>query len=258
VVVTQLFVPADGVLLAVLAVVMFASAVLQTTTGFGFAVLSAPVLTAMTDGPTAVSTVLITGTVADLLILSIRRSRPSPAWPEVGVLALSSVPGIVLGTMLLVVASKSVLMVVIACAVIVAVALRVWARRRRDEPPPVVGRRWGALAGFLSGTLGAATTLAGPPTVFYLAHRDYTPSKTRDTLVALNLVRLPLSVAALLSAAVFTVLPGIAWLVVAVLAGYATGGRLFGRLDAARFERLTLAGLLLAAGAALVAAFVSR
>lgn len=252
-----LFAPEQGVILAVLVGVMFASAVLQTTTGFGFAVLSAPVLTALTNGPAAVSTVLVTGTVADLLILLLRRSRPAPDWREVGLVGLSSIPGIALGTLLLVVAPKPVLMVVIAGAVIVAVGLRVQTRRQRNYPPLAISHHWGLLAGLLSGTLGAATTLAGPPTVFYLAHRGHTPATTRDTLVTLNLVRLPLSVAALLTAGAFTALPGLAWLVAAVLAGHSVGGWLFGKIDAARYERLTLAGLLLSATTALIAAITT-
>ncbi|MFJ4163935.1 sulfite exporter TauE/SafE family protein [Microbacterium sp. NPDC089698] len=250
----SLLVPEDGGLITLLAAVLLLSAVLQAMTGFGFAVLSAPILTALTNGPTAVSTILVTGTVADLLILSVRSARPAPSWGDVGVVGVSSVPGIVIGTLLLLIVPKSVLMFIIAGAVIVAVGLRLRMARRRNHPQ-AVGRRWGVLAGLLSGTSSAATTLAGPPTVFYLAHRGHAPSTTRDTLVMLNLVRLPLSIAALLAAGAFTTLPGLAWLVVAVLAGYALGSRFFGRMDLARYERVTLVGLLLAAATAVVVAF---
>lgn len=231
---------------------------MQSVTGFGFAVLSAPVLAAVTDGPTAVSTVLITGTIADVLILLARRKRPISDWGEVGVVGASSLPGIAVGTMLLVVAPKNVLMVIIALCVLTAVAHRWWLGRRRTMTQRRTGRSWGVLAGMLSGTFGAATTLAGPPTVLYLGYRDLSPGRMRDTLVTLNLVRLPVSLAALLWAGTFTVIPGIFWLVVGVLAGYAMGGRLFRRIRPGQYNAITRAVLLRAAVVALVSAITAN
>ncbi|TNM67612.1 sulfite exporter TauE/SafE family protein [Streptomyces sp. NP160] len=224
VVIQALLVPDSTALLVGLCALVFLSSVLQTATGFGFAILSAPIGAALLGGPAAVGMVLITGTAVDVLILSLHRSLPRPRWDEVAVLGASSLPGLALGAVLLAVALRRVLLVVIAAAVVLAVVLR-WVSRRSGRAR-VVSRRWGVLAGLASGTLGTATTLAGPPTVFYLSHRPYVPGVVRDTLVVLNMVRLPLSVVALVAGGVFVVIPGIWWCRGGV--GTSWGSRCFG------------------------------
>lgn len=254
-VLTSLFVSSDLTLLIVLTLLILVSSVLQTVTGFGFAILSAPIGAALVGGPGAVGMVLIAGTAVDILILTLRRQRPRPRWDEVGILGVSSLPGLALGAYLLMVLPARPLLLLIAATVVVAVTLR-WTGLRAGRAR-VLSRRWGLLAGVVSGTLGTATTLGGPPTMLYLAHRPYDPSTVRDTMVTLNLVRLPLSLIALAAGDVLVVIPGIAWLVVAALAGYLIGQRLFVRLDTPGFDKLVLLLLLAAAVAATVAAFLT-
>lgn len=251
----------DAALLTALAAVILVSAALQTATGFGFAILSAPIGAALVGGPEVVTTVLITGTAVDLLILGLRRSRPRPRWDEVGILGLASVPGLAVGAGLLAVLPPRALLVGIAAAVVLAVVLRALALRnasRREDAglaaASPASRRWGWVAGAVSGTLATSTTLAGPPVVLYLGARRHPPTVTRDTLVTLNLVRLPISVAALAVGGVLVVVPGIAWLVLAALAGHGLGAMVFARLDVRRHENLVLGLLVLAAVTATVTA----
>jgi uncharacterized membrane protein YfcA len=145
-------------------------------------------------------------------------------------------------------------MVIIAVAVMTVIGLRV-AARRAERSPVVASRTWGAAAGLLSGALATSTTLAGPPTVYYLTHRPYDPSTVRDTLVALNLVRLPLSVAALAVGGVLVLIPGIAWLILSALLGFAVGDRVFRAMDPGRYEAYVLAVLALAAMVAVASVF---
>jgi len=250
-----LLVPDSVALLLGLCALIFCSSVLQTATGFGFAILSAPIGAALLGGPAAVGMVLIAGTVVDLLILSLRRRAPQPRWDEVAILGISSLPGLALGALLLAVISQRVLLVGIAAAVVLAVVLR-WVSRRSGRVR-TVRRRWGVVAGVASGTLATATTLGGPPTVFYLSHRPYLPGAVRDTLVVLNMVRLPLSVLALVVGGVFVVVPGIGWLALCALGGYVVGQSVFHRLDAARYEALVLALLVSAAVTAGLAAVLT-
>lgn len=249
----DIFAPPDAVVL-VMAALMLVSAVLQTATGFGFAILSAPLGALLLGAPEIVSTVMIVGTSVDLLILGVRREARSPRWDEVAILGVSSIPGLLLGAVLLATLPQRVLMLVIAAAVVLAVVLRLITTRKRAAEPQPVSRGWGAVAGLASGALGTSTTLAGPPTVLYLSRRPYGPSAVRDTLVALNLVRLPLSVAALVVSGAFVVVPGVGWMVLAALAGFGVGSRVFAGLDARRYEAVVLGVLLLAAVCAASAA----
>lgn len=242
-------------LLIGLCLLMLLSSALQTATGFGFAILSAPISAVLLDSPAAaVTTVMIVGTAVDLLILFLRRRPPAPRWDEVAVLGVSSLPGLALGAYLLVILPRPLLMVIIAAAVLAAIAFRV-AARRADRPAAPASRKWGAAAGLLSGALATSTTLGGPPTVYYLTHRPYDPPTVRDTLVALNLVRLPLSIAALAIGGVLVVIPGLGWLVLSALAGFVAGDRIFRALNPGRYEVLVFALLSLAALVAVASAF---
>ena len=103
---------------------------------------------------------------------------------------LSAVPGLVLGAVLLAGLPTRVLQVAIAASVVVAIIHRL--RRRRI----VVNSRWlGPAAGVTWGALTAATTAGGPPLLLYLMHRHDDARTIRDTIVAANLIRLPLSLA---------------------------------------------------------------
>jgi uncharacterized membrane protein YfcA len=230
-----------GLLLSALVGLIFVSAVLQSLSGFGFALLSAPVLAATIGGAEAVSTIIITGTVCDVAILAMRRSVPRPVGREVRALAGWSVPGTLVGAWLLAALPATGLQVFVACVVIGAVVLRLRSRERGV----VVRPAWAVPAGFLSGALSTSTSLGGPPSVYYLVHRDLTPQAMRDTLVTVSLVRLPLSIAALVLAGTWETYGQWLPLVGAALLGQLVGARAFHAFGSARYERVVL-GLLVA------------
>jgi uncharacterized membrane protein YfcA len=242
--------PAVDWVLLTLWLLIFVSATLQSVSGFGFALLSAPILTAVLGGPLAVSTVLITGTACDLAILGMRRRLPRPVAKEVWWLALWSVPGMAAGAVLLAQLPARWLQVFVAFVVVAAVAMRV-----RSEPSnQTVPSTWAAGAGLTSGALSTSTSLGGPPTVLYLSHRNLAPHVMRDTLVALSLARLPLSVIALALVGVWEVYPAWPLLIPAALAGQVVGTHLFHRFAASRYDRVATALLLVSALSAFAAA----
>ncbi|MGO3885494.1 MAG: sulfite exporter TauE/SafE family protein [Mycetocola sp.] len=253
---SSLFALGDPALVATLVGIIFVSAILQTTTGFGFAILSAPILTAILGGPETVSLIIMCGTAVDILVLIARRQqRSAPDWSEAGVLVISSIPGLLCGAWLLTVIAPRALLIVVACAVILAVVHRLWSRVQTGRGG-TVGRGWGVVAGLTSGTLATSTTLAGPPTVLYLTRRMSDPGRLRDTLVLVNLLRLPISVGALVVTGSFQIPAGVAWPVLAACAGYLVGSVLFRRLNAQRYDVVVLAVLTLAAAVALTVAFL--
>jgi uncharacterized membrane protein YfcA len=239
-----------GWLLAGLFALILLSGVVQSLSGFGFALLSAPLLAAAVGGPAAVSTIMITGTACDVAILAMRRTLPRPDRREVFTLAAWSAPGMLAGAWLLAALPAVGLQVFVAAVVVSAVVLRLRTRRRGV----VVDGRWAVPAGFASGALGTSTSLAGPPVVYYLVHRDLGPHAMRDTLVALSLIRLPLSVVSLVTAGVWETYEHWPVLVAAALLGQGLGAWAFHRLHA-RYERIVLV-LLTAAASVSVAALV--
>lgn len=245
-----------------IAAVFGVSAVLQASTGFGFAILSAPLLTALMGGPMAVTTITIAGACVDALILGARRTLPRPDWPNVAVLALWSIPGMVLGAFALTGLPPSALQLLVAAAVLLAVGHRVHANRRDgDEPQPGSRTRrriWHApLTGLASGALGTSTTLAGPPVVIYLTRRLRDPLRTRDTLVALSLVRLPVSVIVLTRAGAWAPPPsGLFVILTAAAVGCVVGQGVHARLGLRSYQRATLGLLAVAAATATIAALL--
>jgi uncharacterized membrane protein YfcA len=245
----------ESALLAGIFALILVSAALQSLSGFGFALLSVPILVVMIGGPQTVSTVLITGTACDLAILALRRSVPRPAGREVWVLGLWSAPGMLAGAWLLGILPSRWLQIFVACLVILTVVLRA---RSSGAPRAHTVRRsgWAGAAGFTSGALSTATSLGGPPTVLYLAQRGLAPRTMRDTLVTLSLVRLPLSLLALATAGVWEVYEHWLPLIAAALAGQFLGAMAFHRFAGTHYDRIVVTLLAASAFAALVAAGV--
>lgn len=238
-------------LLVTLVVLILVSAMVQSLSGFGYALLSAPLLTATIGGPEAVSTITITGTACNVAILAMRRTVPRPDGKEALSLAAWSVPGVLAGAWLLAALPRTGLQLFVAAVVIAAVVLRLLPGDRRT----VASRRWALPAGLLSGALSTATTLSGPPLVYYLVHRGLSPHTMRDTLVTLSLALLPLSIASLAIAGVWRTYEHWPALTVAALVGQAIGARAFHRFGHARYEHIVLVLLSVAAVSSVVVLF---
>src|SRR3954454_20485310 len=86
---------------AAAALALFAGAALQSATGFGFALVSAPILFALL-GPREAATVGVLGTVATtLLALAGERRRPQVRVGDASALLAWSLPGLAIGALAL-------------------------------------------------------------------------------------------------------------------------------------------------------------
>jgi len=117
----------------VLAVVALAAAVVQASTGLGFALILSPAVFALLEPESAVVAITVLGLALNGLVLFGERRRPRVAWGEVGPILIASLPGAVCGVLVLRALPKSVLQIAVGLAVIGAAALR--ARARRDATP---------------------------------------------------------------------------------------------------------------------------
>lgn len=238
-----------------IAVVLLVSATLQTSTGFGFALLSAPILAALTGPREAVSTIMLVGVVVDVLVLIADGRRPQPRPRDVVALTAWSMPGFVLGAVLLRLLPASALQLLVAVAVLATVAFRARPAHRRRARAERREHWWTpGPAGFASGVLSTATTVGGPPIVLYLTRRPRPPRETRDTLVALSVVRAPAGLAALILTGTWRTPPALPLLILGVVLGYMIGRWVFAHLDVGRYERVVLVTLVVAATVALVSA----
>ncbi|MBY6187299.1 sulfite exporter TauE/SafE family protein [Marinobacter hydrocarbonoclasticus] len=233
----------DLSLLFVLLVVTLGAAV-QGAIGFGLAVVVTPILY-MVDPAWVPAPIILMGMT--LSILTMWRIR---APLDVGVLApalLGRIPGGILGTYLLVVASADWLGLAIGVIVLIAVTLTV-----RKYAVPFT--RFNLFcAGTLSGVFSAISAIGGPPMALLLNHHR-SAAEMRQTLASFFLFGCIIALVLLALAGKLgqdDVIRAL-WLVPATAIGFAIGDRLAGqvspeRLKAATLMLCALAGILLVA-----------
>ena len=150
-------------------------AFVQSTTGFGFALVLSPALFAVMDPVEAVMALLVLGVALSLLVL-FERGRPEHVdWRSLAPMLVAALPGLAVGA--------------VALDAAVEAGPAGGGRRRRGgggglaaAPPPA--RRWppapeprgaGIGAGFVSGALTTSINVNGPPIVLWLEARGASP-----------------------------------------------------------------------------------
>jgi uncharacterized membrane protein YfcA len=233
------------------ALALFAGAALQSATGFGFALVSAPILFALLGPQQAVTAGVLVAMAPNVLTLAGERRRPEVRVRDASALLAWSLPGLAIGVLALRELSAHVLSGLVAVAVLGGLGLRVLARRRTATARP---RAWQLpAAGVTGGALSTSTSLNGPPLVFCLLARGASPAQMRDTLAAIFLAQAVLGLSALLLTGTFA-LPHAVWLLLlAALAGQLLGRRAFHRLRGEHYERAVLVVLAATAVTALAA-----
>ena len=232
---------------------MLAGGVLQSSTGFGFAMLVSPLLLALLGPEQAVTVSSILGCLLSAVLLAGEGRRPAVAGRDAALLVAFSLPGLALGALAVRALSVQALALVMAVGVLAGLAVRVRARRSGARAVPA----WSApLAGVASGTLSTSTGISGPPLIFHLLARGLPPARMRDTLAAIFASLGALSLAALAVAGSMEVPGGMPLLVAAALAGQVAGRGLFARMSPQTYEPVVLGVLVVAAAIALVSAFV--
>jgi uncharacterized membrane protein YfcA len=231
---------------------VLAGGVLQSSTGFGFSMLTSPLLLALLGPEETVTASSILGLFLSCVLLVGEGRRPSVAWHDVVVLVACSLPGLALGAVAVRVLPVQALAVAMALGVAAGFIVRLRVRGRSTGHVPA----WSApLAGVASGALGTSTGISGPPLIFHLLARGLEPSHMRDTLAAVFTAFGALGLVALALAGSLDVPEGMPLLAVAALAGQVAGRGVFARMKPAAYEPVVLAVLAVAAAIALVSAF---
>jgi hypothetical protein len=237
--------------IALAAAAVFAGAALQSATGFGFALVSAPLLFAIVGPRETVTAGALLGIALNLLTLAAEGRAPRVLRRDAAALVAWSLPGLVLGAAALRELPGHLLSVLVALAVLAAVGLRRWGPVHGEVGARRSPRRWRlAAAGASSGALATSTSLSGPPLVFYLLETGAGADQMRDTLAAVFLALSILGLPVLVATGTFALPAGLGALVVAGAAGQLLGRRGFARLGGERYEAAVLA---LLAATALVA-----
>jgi uncharacterized membrane protein YfcA len=244
------------VTLAVLCLAIATAAAVQLVSGFGFALVAAPVLIAVTDPVASVSVLAVLGTAVSGLTLATGRGPREVLWRESAGLLAWAAPGLVVGALLVDRLPADAVRAAVGVLVLGALAQRRLRARSRSRPRRGGGTAGLAAAGLTAGAMSTSTALNGPPLVVYLTAHGTPPRAARDTL-ALLFVVLGVAAIATLAAAGNLELPAeTAALPVAALAGVVLGHRVFDRMSDPAREAAITAMLVVAACTALGAAVV--
>lgn len=236
------------------AIAVAAGAVLASATGFGFQLLSAPLLYALLGPHQAVGVLIVLGAEVNVLILATERRRPRPLARESAVVLAWSVPGAGLGVVILNALSPLALQIALTAGILLALAMR--GRSARSTPA------WaGPAAGFTAGVLSTSTSTAGPPLITYFLGRGHDPGRVRDTLTLCFLCLSVIGGAVLWLSGTSDARPDLGLLAVlapVALLGQVAGRRAFARLAAGdRYEPVLTGVLLVAVAVGLAGAVAS-
>ncbi len=227
-----------------LALVAVAGAGIVTgLTGFGFALVSVPLLLLVMPPASVVTAVLVIGWMTSTVNALTSRRHVEPRL--LAVLLPTSLIGMIVGGYALRWIQAPALKL-IAALLVITFTLLLAVRRRPGRPP---GRRGQALVGAASGVLTTSVGLSGPPVVLLMSAALPDKHRSRATLAAYFALTSPLGLATLLLQGNA---PSGAWTAAAVLVpvallGRFVGSRLHRRTPPVLFRGLTL-GITLAAG----------
>jgi uncharacterized protein len=231
-----------GVEIVVVVIVTLAG-LMRGVTGFGGAMLMAPVLSALLGPVTAVVTALLLETAAGFIMVA-------PAWPKIDgrLLAYLIAPAFITvpvgGYFLLhldpVLTRKTISAVVVLFSLILLLGVRY-----SGSPRPTISLLMGSLVGLLVG----ATSVGAPPVILYLLAGPDPPAVTRANLTVYATVISAIGVVMVLAAGAATrqIAAHVGMLAVPYLAAIWLGGHLFARLNDFGARRVAL-GLTLFSG----------
>jgi len=243
---------APELLLAVLLIAFIAS-LCSSLTGFGFALVMAPLLTLAWDVEEAVATTTLLAFLNNGFLLAEARGHVVPS--RVGILLLGFAFGLPVGIFLLERLDADTMKILVSTTVLVTgialFFLPAYEIRGRARPLAVA-------AGAASGIVGPVTSMNGPPIVIYLLGRHPAMDEFRSTILAYFLPTGVITVAAFIALGRITedVLLATAVGVSGILLGALAGAWVRQHLDQERFRLIVLAVLVFSSLAVLLSAIV--
>lgn len=222
---------------------MFLASATQGLAGFGFAILAVPIMIIFISPKVVVPIILMHTIFINIAILieagkwvDLRR-----IWP----LIVASMAGIPVGTYLLLVLNVSVLKVFIG-SVIIPFAIAFWVGFKS----PVKSEKLAFVpVGFISGLLGASTSVGGPPVILFFVNQGIEKRVFRANLVAFYMITSLLIIAGFVFSGIITreVINYAIWLLPATIVGTITGIKFTRQVDEKLFRNIALIVVMIAA-----------
>lgn len=236
---------------AAICVIAALAAAAQAVSGFGFAMLSVPLMIPVLGAPSSVVVATVLGFV--LTIGSTVAERRNVEWRPVLTLSAVALIGVPIGLAVLQLVDPHWLSLVIGIVVIGATVLLA-----RRTPLHLDGRAGIYAAGVLSGALLSSTGMNGPPVVAVFQARGLRPLAFRASLQAAFVIQDVMAIVGFVLVARLTPQIGLLALIAvpALGIGWWLGDRLFHRIGQGAFRWIVLGMLLLSGLLAVIQAAV--
>ncbi len=217
--------------------VFMAAGFIQTVTGFGFAVVAAPLLALVIDVKDTVMLTMLTSAISMLFLL--RAVRGHGSYSDVLPIIMASLAGAACGGYVMATASNDWVKLFIG-VVLMLISIAMW---MNYSLPIRHSRLTDGIIGSISGFLGTTTSINGPILVFYYLDSSENRAIFRAMLTRYFLVVDPATVLILYFTG--TLKTGNLWLytceaVPALYLGFLLGEKLFHRINAETFKRIAL------------------
>jgi len=225
----------------VIAIIIFLASFVQGFSGFGFALVSIPLLTLFIDIKTAVPLGALCGFVVNIY-LSIGLKQHFN-FSELRKIILGSILGIPIGVMILNLGSPDFLKIILGIFVVSFVILNL----AKVVQPREVSSNWGYLAGILSGFFGGAFNTNGPPILIYFLLKGWDKVKQKAMISGFFLVTSAIIVSSHIISGITTadILFEFIKLLPIVIVGIWLGTVLFKYVSTELFNKIVLWGLLI-------------
>lgn len=148
----------------------------QSFSGFGFALVSMPIITPMLGLKVSAPLVALLGGTAEIVLIAY--FRESLTFQEMGRLIIASLVGAIVGVSALRFVPERILLPVLG-VILVGYVLYNWLHFKLSE---MRSPWWAYLLGGLSGMLGGAYNTSGPPIIIYGHARRWSPNRFKGNL----------------------------------------------------------------------------
>ena len=160
----------------IISLIFFLASWVQGVSGFGPALVAIPLLSLFIDVKMAIplcslSSLIITTYMAVQLKKHFDRKKILP-------LCAGAIPGIILGATLLKIVPSEIIRTLMGTLLIAYALYNIFFTIK----PRKINYNWGYVSGFLSGSIGAAFSAGGPPTIIYTTLNYWTKDEIKATL----------------------------------------------------------------------------
>jgi uncharacterized protein len=213
-----------------------AAAFMSSLTGFGYALVATPFMVLLYEPRTVVPVVIVSWIPLAVLLVTEARSRMQPA--RIGRWSLGAVIGLPVGVYGLAAADPGTMRIAIGAMTLLA-ALTLWVKPAR---PLQHEGLFAPLTGLVSGVMGGATGMSGPPVILFGLNQQWDHRDLRANLIGYFAVKHALGLVFLTEFGILnrqTLSLGVAALP-GMLLGYVVGIHLKERVSQRSFRALAL------------------